>query len=65
MIYKATALIRTKIEANAAVKEKVDVTVNFKTLTSACPQYDLIDGGTPGWNYQPIGSFNLISGGNP
>jgi hypothetical protein len=36
------------------------------TLSPEAPiitQYNLIDGGAPNTNYQPINGFNLISGG--
>lgn len=65
MNYVAKAKLKRVISAQAALRKKVAAVVTFPVLTSACPQYDLIDGGTPGWNYQPIGSFDLISGGNP
>jgi hypothetical protein len=65
MNYIAKATVKTKVAVTAAVKKKITLEVGFPVLTSACPQYDLLDGGTPSWNYQPIGSFDLISGGTP
>lgn len=64
-MYTATAYIKTKLKATATVKKKISVEISMPILGASCPQYNLIDGGTPSWNYQPIGSFDLISGGNP
>lgn len=63
--YIATATIKTKLVATPVIKDKIVADISYPTLTASCPQYNLIDGGTPSWNYQPIGSFDLISGGNP
>lgn len=63
MKYTAKAYIKPKIVVGASIKPKINVAVAFPILTASCPQYNLIDGGSPSWNYQPIGSFDLISGG--
>jgi hypothetical protein len=63
MKFTAKAYIKPKIVVDATVKSRINVSIAFPILTASCPQYNLIDGGYPLWNYQPIGSFDLISGG--
>jgi hypothetical protein len=68
MKYVATANIKLKISVGAEVKNKITATATIKTLSpvgETCPDYDLIDGGTPSTVYSPINGFNLISGGTP
>lgn len=65
MTFKATARVKSKINITASVKGSLTVAVTYPVLAASCPQYDLISGGTPSWNYVPIGSFDLVNGGQP
>jgi len=65
MKYVAVANVKSKIVVAATLKQAVKASVSFPILAPSCPQYSLIDGGTPSWIYVPIGSFDLVSGGTP
>jgi hypothetical protein len=68
MKYTATATIKFIIVASASIKDKINAGAIIKTLSpisTPCPQYNLIDGGTPQTNYIDINGFNLINGGQP
>jgi hypothetical protein len=66
MNYVASASVKKNIYVTASTKNKISVSVAFKTLSpevAECPEYDLIDGGFPNTIYSPINGFNLIDGG--
>jgi len=68
MKYTATAVIKSYISISALVKNKINATDTINTLSpisQPCPQYNLIDGGTPQTLYIDINGFNLINGGQP
>jgi hypothetical protein len=63
MKYIASAKVKPKITIGLQLKKKITAQVNIITgVVSACPLYDLIDGGEPGTVYTPINGFNLIDG---
>lgn len=68
MRYTATATVKKKLSATTSVRLRISALVSLKTnspIGETCPDYDLIDGGTPGTVYVPINGFNLIDGGTP
>lgn len=63
-----TGTLKNKISGTGILKKKIIGTGRLKSLAptgETCPEYDLIDGGTPSTTYAPINGFNLISGGTP
>ncbi len=63
-----TGEIKKVIEGTGVIKLKLIATGSFKSLApvgETCPEYDLIDGGTPSTVYAPINGFNLIDAGTP
>jgi len=68
MKYTATANIKFIVVGTASIKNQISASATIKTLSpisQPCPQYNLIDGGTPNTNYVDINGFNLINGGTP
>lgn len=64
LVGKGTIVL--KLVGNGSVLSKLIGSASLGTLSPTNeppPQYNLIDGGAPNTNYQPINGFDLISGG--